>query len=55
VQQLVKEEKKKKRIQDKEEELWTNFHSMTPPRSRSRSFQEYHLEMPSQTRNCRSL
>jgi hypothetical protein len=41
VQQLVKEEKKK-RIKDKEEEPWTCFHSMTPPLSRgSRNFQGY--------------
>ncbi len=37
VQQLVKGEKKKKRIQDKEEELRTNLNGIAPPLSRGRS------------------
>jgi hypothetical protein len=37
VQQLVKGEKKKKRIQDKEEELRTNLNGIAPPLSRIRS------------------
>ncbi len=37
VQQLVKGEKKKKRIQDKEEELRTNFNDIASPLSRGRA------------------